>query len=116
VFGQIHVAQNGNHLRLRGCVKADFENAFHLAATTSASCSPVAGHPPSRSWSEATGEGGTALPSGQQPHSKLFAEAKNCPRSADSTQQEGTTSRVSRSGLLRPGPLRTRGPTAVSLK
>ncbi len=31
VFGQIQVAQNGDHLRLRGKVKADFENAFHHA-------------------------------------------------------------------------------------
>jgi transposase len=31
VFGQIQVAQNGDQLRLRGTVKADFENAFHHA-------------------------------------------------------------------------------------
>jgi transposase len=31
VFGQIQVAQNGDHLRLRGKTKADFEHAFHLA-------------------------------------------------------------------------------------
>jgi transposase len=31
VFGQIQVAQNGDQLRLRGLVKADFENAFHHA-------------------------------------------------------------------------------------
>ena len=31
VFGQIQVAQNGDQLRLRGQVKADFENAFHHA-------------------------------------------------------------------------------------
>jgi len=31
VFGQIQVAQNGDQLRLRGTVKADFENTFHLA-------------------------------------------------------------------------------------
>jgi transposase len=31
VFGQIQVAQNGDRLRLRGHVKADFENAFHHA-------------------------------------------------------------------------------------
>lgn len=31
VFGQIQVAQNGDQLRLRGTVKADFENAFHRA-------------------------------------------------------------------------------------
>jgi transposase len=31
VFGQIHVAQGGHQLRLRGQVKADFEWTFHLA-------------------------------------------------------------------------------------
>jgi transposase len=31
VFGQVQVAQNGDHLRLRGTVKADFEYSFHLA-------------------------------------------------------------------------------------
>lgn len=31
VFGQIHVAQNGDQLRLRGKTKAGFENGFHLA-------------------------------------------------------------------------------------
>jgi hypothetical protein len=31
VFGQIQVAQNGDQLRLRGIVKADFETAFHRA-------------------------------------------------------------------------------------
>jgi transposase len=31
VFGQIQVTQNGDRLRLRGTVKADFENAFHHA-------------------------------------------------------------------------------------
>lgn len=47
VFGQIQVAQNGDQLRLRGRVKADFEHAFHLACHNFRKLS-AAGWTPSR--------------------------------------------------------------------